>query len=305
MQKAQDQQSRALEEQQRQAQIASENNARMIAAAEYDRAQAVREQTQALLEQGTTDREAHKRGYEYVDYEWGNGNPANFWLYIEEHGKNSTYNHSYLYNSNRLRHKFSQGLDERIRKMSWDPATVRKNFKGAAHAVGHTYCLNPDRKKLFCLDAEVRFAGRDITSKNYDSTFRWEVDLKDGTVYPQWSDHFEDAELNKQYRLGVEEALLIVNSDEAKEERLKTLVPQLKKNERQKSWRAAKIKFIDFMFTLGCAAIAFFSFIFILGFTSGLWMFLALIVPIGLWIQLREYQNEWRFFYQTIGILDK
>lgn len=305
MEKQQRNQQYALEEQQRQERLNAENNARMVAAAEYERAQAVREQTRALLEQGTSDREAYDRGYKYVDYEWSNGNPAQLSLYITEDGKQSSYTYNYLYESNRLRYQFKNGLNDRIQKMSWDPTTVRNDFKEIARTAGLTYCVNPDREKSFWLDAGVKFGGRDISSKKYNSTFRWEVDLKDGTVYPQWSDHFDDPEFNEEYGLGVAEGLLTVNSDEAKAERLKTLVPEIKKNQRQVSWRKNKIKFIDFIFTLSCIAITFFSFVVVLGFTSGWWMVLAFIIPTGLWIQLREYQNEWRHFYQMIGILDK
>jgi uncharacterized Zn finger protein (UPF0148 family) len=305
IEKQQENQQRAIQEQQRQERLNAENNSRMIAAAEYERAQAIREQTRALLEQGTSDREAYDRGYKYVDYEWSNGNPANLNLYIGEDGKQSFRTHSPIYDSARLKNKFEQGLKDRIAKMHWVPSTVKENFKSAARNGGFQHCINPDIYKNFVLVSEVTFAGKTIDSKGYTSTFRWEVDLKDGTVYPKWSDLFKDPELNEEYRLGVEEGLLIVNSDEAKKERLRTLVPEIKKNQRQETWRKNKIKFIDFVFTLSCIAITFFSFTFILGFTSGWWMILSLIIPTGLWIQLREYQNEWRHFYQMIGILDK
>lgn len=260
---------------------------------ENQRIAAINRQTQAIIESSTTTDQAKKRGGEYFDYEWNSQNAANLNITIVEDGSHVNWTYKHIYESDRLKNSFTRGLTDSVNKaITYNASTARKALKQSAYQIG--YLHTQGSHLYFVLNPSVEIKGKEIYTKSYRSDFTTMIDEKDGTLSASWSNHFENTDLNESYKKGVETGLDLINTEEAKAERLKTEVPKIKKVRRQESWYKNKIKFTDFVFTILCISITFFSFIFILGLTSGWWAILSIIIPIGVWIQLREYQDEWR-----------
>lgn len=268
-------------------------NSQALINAENARTAAINRQTQVIAESTLTAEQAYKRGYEYIKYEWKGQNAANLVITIDEDGEDFSGTHDYVYHSDKLRAHFREGLKKGIvANVKFDSKATYNNLKYSAHQIG---ILHTQGSHIhFVLNPGVIVEGNSIYTKSYKSDFSLIVNEKDGSVHASWSNHFKDMGLNESYKLGVEEGLSTLNSSENKKYRLKTVVPKQKKIESQKNWFRRKIKIFDVFLTIGCASISIFSFFFILGITSGWLAILSVIFPIGLWIQLRKYQNEWR-----------
>lgn len=211
-----------MENHRREQAYAAENNARIVAQAEYARAEAIREQTIVLSEAAITSNEAYNYGYNYVDT--NTGNEANLHIEVTERGGLSwTWNH--VYHTERLRDQFRKGINDRLNRVP--TSNTYDTMKASAQQIGK---LNAEgtMSSYFTLYTGVVIAGKSIPSVAANTHFKSVLDEQTGELKMTWDKPFTNDELNDAYLAGVNEVHWKVNTTEMKQHRLITDVLELR-----------------------------------------------------------------------------
>lgn len=190
--------------------------------AENRRIAAINHQTQVIQESAITTKYAYDRGYNYVDNEFGYGNPAEVEIEVGEYGSLKwKWHHPYV--TDRLNTEFQKGLAARLNSYP----NIYETIKASAKRIGKGNADGSFPSTHFTLYTGLKIGGEDIKTEGFKSYFTSVLDETTGELKMNWNEPFKNSDLNQAYKDGVNEVHWEVNTDEKKNYRLKFEVPKV------------------------------------------------------------------------------
>lgn len=262
--------------------------------------EAIEKQTKTIVESAITSKEAYNHGFQYIDNEFINGNPARLDISIQESG-NLQWTCDDVYITQRLQEQFSQGLHVRLNETAgakFEYLVLHAERAGMGNADGSL-------PSYFSLHTGVKINGIEIPSVAFESNFKSSLDEDTGELQMTWTPPFVIDELNESYHSGVNGIYFMLNTNEMKQSRLDNEIAVTKYNRSQEEKaRRDKIRSVKNtgLFYFFCLLMCLF------GGTAGVayifvfyeWYVITVAVLAFLWameILIKSY-NQWQFYNQ-------
>lgn len=251
--------------------------------AENKRIAAINHQTRVISESIIKPKDAYDRGYKYIDDEFGYSNSANLEVQVEEYGNLSwTWNHPYV--TDKLNDEFRKGLGSRLGQYKNIYDTIKASAKqaGKQNAEG-TLTSN------FSLYTGLTIGGVKVGTKGFNSHFKTEIDEVTGELKMNWSEPFENDELNVAYKEGASEVYWAENTDEKKSHRLEFDVPEIKKRRRH----VRNLRILDKLFRLSVYTLPVLFFLLMWNITTGWTTFAMFVLSCFMPKLIRKMHYKW------------
>lgn len=190
--------------------------------AENRRIAAINHQTQVIQESAITSKYAYDRGYNYVDNEFGYSNPAELEIEVGEYGSVKwKWHHQYV--TDRLNTEFQKGLGARLNSYP----NIYDTIKASARQAGKQNAEGTLASRFTLHTGGMTIGGTPIKTGTFNSNFKSWIEEETGELKMNWSEPFDNADLNQAYKDGASEVYWAENTDEKKNYRLKFEVPKL------------------------------------------------------------------------------
>lgn len=230
---AQWQQERMHEEQMQQNQALaalSALNAQMTASA-------IERQTQAIFETAIKQEDAYKKGFNYINSNFGIDNdPCNVQLEVSEDGVIFGWWDKEPYITPILNEKFFDGM---YNFMNTLPRIDKQHLAQQAYMAGEQNAAGT-LNSHFYLNSGFKINDVDIYTAAVNSNFKFNLDEDTGKLGMSWDSPFQSDYLNDAYDQGVDTVFDKLNTPEMMQFRLDYEIPELKRQRQEEAARLEK-----------------------------------------------------------------
>ena len=201
-------------------------------------ASAIERQTQAIFETAIKPEDAYRKGFEYIDAEFGLTNPCNLQLQISEDGVVFGWWDSEPYITPTLNEQFFDGV---YYCLDLFPKVDTELLRNHAYLAGRQ---NADGSlpSRFYLNSGIEINSTSIYTEVVDSNFQFDLDEETGLLDMRWNPPFKSDYLNQAFQQGVDEVYNELNTPEMMQHRLVTEVAEIKNKRYRDQLEAERLR---------------------------------------------------------------